>query len=81
MVDCTYVYFLVFALYHPTTTITIPLPLYQCQDHAYLISYIVNYLLTPYQITVPLLETLVTEMRKARERNLPFDFSHYIMIS
>ena len=26
------------------------------------------------QITVPLWETLVTEMRKARDRNLPFDF-------
>ena len=34
----------------------------------------------PAQITVPLLETLVTEMRKARDRNLPYDFSHYIMI-
>ena len=30
---------------------------------------------------MPLLETLVTEMRKARDRNLPYDFSHYIMIS
>jgi len=35
----------------------------------------------PSQITVPLLETLVTEMRKARDRNLPYDFQHYIMIS
>jgi len=35
----------------------------------------------PSQITVPLLETLVTEMRKARDRNLPYDFEHYIMIS
>jgi len=35
----------------------------------------------PAQITVPLLETLVTEMRKARDRNLPYDFNHYIMIS
>ena len=35
----------------------------------------------PAQITVPLLETLVTEMRKAKDRNLPYDFSHYIMIS
>merc|ERR1711988_27532 len=35
----------------------------------------------PAQITVPLLETLVTEMRKARDRNLPYDFSHYVMIS
>lgn len=35
----------------------------------------------PAQITVPLLETLVTEMRKARDRNLPYDFQHYIMIS
>ena len=26
------------------------------------------------QITVPLWETLVTEMRKARDRNLPFEF-------
>jgi len=34
----------------------------------------------PAQITVPLWETLVTEMRKARDRNLPFDFGHYIMI-
>merc|ERR1712098_1032401 len=34
----------------------------------------------PAQITVPLLETLVTEMRKARDRNLPFEFGHYIMI-
>ena len=32
------------------------------------------------QVTVPLLETLVTEMRKATDRNLPFNFSHYIMI-
>ena len=30
---------------------------------------------------MPLLETLVTEMRKARDRNLPYDFQHYIMIS
>lgn len=34
----------------------------------------------PAQITVPLWETLVTEMRKARDRNLPFEFGHYIMI-
>jgi protein BCP1 len=34
----------------------------------------------PAQITVPLLETLVTEMRKARDRNLPYDFTHYFMI-
>merc|ERR1712080_474736 len=34
----------------------------------------------PAQITVPLLETLVNEMRKARDRNLPYDFSHYFMI-
>jgi len=34
----------------------------------------------PAQITVPLWETLLTEMRKARDRNLPFDFGHYIMI-
>jgi len=35
----------------------------------------------PSQITVPLLETLVTEMRKARDRNLPYDFENYIIIS
>jgi len=34
----------------------------------------------PAQITVPLLETLITEMRKARDRNLPYDFTHYFMI-
>jgi len=34
----------------------------------------------PAMITVPLWETLVTEMRKAKDRNLPFDFGHYIMI-
>jgi protein BCP1 len=34
----------------------------------------------PAQITVPLLETLVLEMRKARDRNLPYDFEHYIII-
>merc|ERR1712212_564467 len=34
----------------------------------------------PAQITVPLWETLVTEMRKARDRNLPYEFGHYIMI-
>jgi protein BCP1 len=34
----------------------------------------------PAQITVPLWETLVTEMKKARDRNLPFEFGHYIMI-
>jgi len=34
----------------------------------------------PAQITVPLWETLLTEMRKAKDRNLPFDFGHYIMI-
>jgi len=34
----------------------------------------------PAQITVPLWETLLTEMRKARDRNLPFEFGHYIMI-
>jgi len=35
----------------------------------------------PAQITVPLWETLMTEMRKARDRSLPFDFTHFIMIS
>ena len=40
-----------------------------------------NVKVTHVQITVPLLETLVTEMRKAKDRNLPYDFSHYIMIS
>jgi len=40
-----------------------------------------RYVNIPAQVTVPLLETLVTEMRKATERNLPFNFSHYIMIS
>lgn len=34
----------------------------------------------PAQITVPLWETLITEMRKARDRNLPFDFGHYVMV-
>jgi len=34
----------------------------------------------PAQITVPLLETLVLEMRKARDRQLPYDFEHYIII-
>jgi len=34
----------------------------------------------PAQITVPLWETLLTEMRKARDRNLPFEFCHYVMI-
>lgn len=34
----------------------------------------------PAQITVPLFETLVTEMRKARDRSLPYDFQHYVMI-
>jgi len=34
----------------------------------------------PAQITVPLWETLITEMRKARDRNLPFEFGHYVMI-
>eukprot|EP00088_Acartia_fossae_P017903 TRINITY_DN2024_c0_g2_i1.p1 TRINITY_DN2024_c0_g2~~TRINITY_DN2024_c0_g2_i1.p1 ORF type:complete len:284 (-),score=74.09 TRINITY_DN2024_c0_g2_i1:80-931(-) len=34
----------------------------------------------PAQITVPLLETLVLEMRKARDRNLPYDFEYYIII-
>lgn len=34
----------------------------------------------PAQITVPLLETLVLEMRKARDRNLPYDFENYIII-
>ena len=40
-----------------------------------------RYVNIPAQVTVPLLETLVTEMRKATDRNLPFNFSHYIMIS
>jgi len=35
----------------------------------------------PAQITVPLWETLMTELRKAKDRSLPFDFSHFIMIS
>merc|ERR1719225_238060 len=39
-----------------------------------------RYVNIPAQVTVPLLETLVTEMRKAKDRNLPFNFSHYIMI-
>merc|ERR1719431_1905030 len=39
-----------------------------------------RYVNIPAQVTVPLLETLVTEMRKATDRNLPFNFSHYIMI-
>merc|ERR1711874_857174 len=34
----------------------------------------------PAQITVPLWETLQTEMKKAKDRNLPFEFGHYIMI-
>jgi len=34
----------------------------------------------PAQITVPLWETLQTEMKKAKDRNLPFEFCHYIMI-
>jgi len=34
----------------------------------------------PAQISVPLLETLVNEMRKASDRNLQTDFSHYFMI-
>ena len=46
------------------------------------VGYLLNerYVNIPAQVTVPLLETLVTEMRKAVDRNLPFDFSHYIMI-
>jgi len=39
-----------------------------------------RYVNIPAQVTVPLLETLVTEMRKATDRNLPYNFSHYIMI-
>jgi len=46
------------------------------------VGYLFNerYVNIPAQVTVPLLETLVTEMRKAVDRNLPFNFSHYIMI-
>ena len=35
----------------------------------------------PPQISVPLYETLANEIRKARAKNLPFNFSHYVMIS
>ena len=35
----------------------------------------------PPQISVPLYETLANEIRKARAKNLPFNFTHYVMIS
>lgn len=35
----------------------------------------------PPQISVPLYETLANEVRKARAKNLPFNFTHYVMIS
>jgi hypothetical protein len=33
------------------------------------------------QISVPLYETLFNEVRKARAKNCPFDFTHYVLIS
>merc|ERR550532_762280 len=35
----------------------------------------------PPQISVPLYETLANEIRKARAKNLPFNFTHYLLIS
>jgi len=35
----------------------------------------------PPQISVPLYQTLSNEVRKARARNLPFNFTHYLLIS
>ena len=34
----------------------------------------------PAQISVPLLENLVSEMRRATEKGMPFQFSYYILI-
>lgn len=35
----------------------------------------------PPQIAVPLYETLLNEIRKARAKNLPFNFTHYLLVS
>ena len=35
----------------------------------------------PPQISVPLYQTLSNEVRKARAKNLPFNFTHYLLIS
>ena len=35
----------------------------------------------PPQISVPMYETLQKELRKAVAKNLPFDFTHFVMIS
>ena len=35
----------------------------------------------PPQISVPLYETLFNEVKKAKAKNLPFDFTHYILLS
>lgn len=35
----------------------------------------------PPQIAVPLYETLLNEIRKARTKNLPFNFTHYVLVS
>ena len=35
----------------------------------------------PPQISVPLYQTLSNEVRKARAKNLPFNFTHYFLIS
>ena len=35
----------------------------------------------PPQISVPLYQTLSNEVRKARAKNLPFNFTHYVLIS
>lgn len=35
----------------------------------------------PAQISVPLLETLYNEIRKAQAKRLPYDFTHYVMVS
>merc|ERR1711976_829234 len=35
----------------------------------------------PPRISVPLYQTLSNEVRKARAKNLPFNFTHYVLIS
>ena len=35
----------------------------------------------PPQIAVPLYQTLINEVKKAKTKNLPFNFTHYVLIS
>ena len=46
------------------------------------IGFLINerYINIPSQISVPMLENLCKEMQRANEKNMPYDFSYYVMI-